>query len=678
VTEPAHSLRILLAEDSEEDAFLLLRHLRKVGYEIESRRVESSTEFVQALRDGVWDLVISDFQMPHFSGMEALSLTRGIDPDIPFFLVSGAIGEDIAVEAMRAGASDYLIKGNLTRLGPAIDRELRETSSRRRQKETERRQQQLESAIQSILLGTASVTGVDFFRSLVRELAQALGMKVATIVETAGSGGSHARVLAIQGLDTISEGFEYELAGTPGEAILRDGWLLLRDIQASSLRTFGLATSFGLTGLIGLRLDDSAGRPLGLLVVFDDQPISEEGLAKDILAIFGARAASELERLRAEKERNELQEQLWHSQKLEAIGTLAGGISHDINNILSSIWGHAQILEMRRSVPERDQESLQGILSACRRARDLVRQILSFSRKTPLEASTVQIGEIVQETATLLKATLPASVLMECTIDPSTPSVKADPNQMHQVLMNLCTNASHAMATDGGRLSIRVSPVETSQGRMARCQVSDTGSGIPEDVLPRIFEPFFTTKGPGKGTGLGLSVVHGIVRNHGGSITVQSEPGKGTTFTFDLPAAKTRDPDSAASADRSEMPVGESQRILVVDDEDAVSDVLCQLLDILGYKPTSCQDPRAALELFRKDPRAWSAVITDRTMPGLSGEALACALHDLRPDLPIIMSSGYEGDIRSGDLSKKGVSALLPKPFQASDLATTLRRILGG
>jgi len=675
MTETVNSLRILLAEDSEEDAFLLVRHLRKVGYEVDVRRVESSTEFVDQLHRGSWDLVISDFQMPHFSGMEALSLTRGIDPDIPFFLISGAIGEDIAVEAMRAGASDYLIKGNLTRLGPAIDREVRETASRRRQKAAEQRQQQLESAIQSILLGTASVTGVDFFRSLVRELAQALGMKVATIVEVTSSGGSHARVLAIEGLDSISEGFEYELAGTPGEAILRDGWLLLRDIQGSTLRTFGMATSFGLTGLLGLRLDDSEGRPLGLLVVFDDHPLSEEGLGKDILAIFGARAASELERLRAEKERNDLQEQLWHSQKLEAIGTLAGGISHDINNILSSIWGHAQILEMRRSVPERDQESLQGILAACRRARDLVRQILSFSRKTPLEASNIRIGDIVQETATLLKATLPASVLMDCCIDPDVPGVKADPNQMHQVLMNLCTNASHAMSADGGRLSIRVTTVETSQGRMVRCQVSDTGSGIPENVLPRIFEPFFTTKGPGKGTGLGLSVVHGIVRNHGGSITVQSDVGKGTTFTIDLPAVIGSESDSAVAIDRG-LPTGDLQNILVVDDEEAVSDVLCQLLDILGYRPTACQDPRAALDLFRKDPRVWSAVITDRTMPGLSGEALAGALHDLRPDLPIIMSSGYEGDIRTGDLRKKGVSALLPKPFQASDLATTLRRIL--
>ncbi len=678
MTEALHSLRILLAEDSEEDAFLLIRHLRKVGYEIESRRVESSTEFVSELRAGGWDLVISDFQMPHFSGMEALALTRGIDPDIPFFLISGAIGEDIAVEAMRAGASDYLIKGNLTRLGPAIDREVREAASRKRQKDAEHRQQQLESAIQSILLGTASVTGVDFFRSLVRELAQALGMKVATIVELSGNGGSHASVLAIHGLDAISEGFEYELAGTPGAAILLEGWVLLRDIQGSGLRTFGLANAFGLTGMLGLRLDDSEGHPLGLLVVLDDQPLAEDGLAKDILAIFGARAASELERLRAERERNELQEQLWHSQKLEAIGTLAGGISHDINNILSSIWGHAQILEMRHSVPERDQESLQGILTACRRARDLVKQILSFSRKTTLEASNIQLGEIVQETASLLKATLPASVLMECQIDPSTPHVKADPNQMHQVLMNLCTNASHAMSTDGGRLSIRVSPIETSLGRMVRCQVSDTGSGIPDNVLPRIFEPFFTTKGPGKGTGLGLSVVHGIVRNHGGTITVQSDPAKGTTFTFDLPAVSARDSDSAVLADRGAMPTGDLQNILVVDDEEAVSDVLCQLLEILGYKPTSCQDPRVALELFRKDPHHWSAVITDRTMPGLSGEALTCALTELRPDIPIIMSSGYEGDIRTGDLSKKGVSALLPKPFQASDLATTLRRILGG
>jgi len=670
-------LRILLAEDSEEDAILLERHLRKSGYDPVVRRVETATGLRSALLEGAWDLIISDYQMPGFSGMQALSICKTLDLDVPFLLVSGTIGEEIAVEAMRAGATDYLLKGNLARLGPAIDRELRELEARRKQRDSERRQQNLEAAIQSILVGTASAIGVDFFRSLVRELARALDVKVAAITEITSSRGTHARVLALHGLDEVPEGFDYEVADSPAEAILKEGWLSLRDVSMQSYRNHGLAANFGLTGLIGLRLDASDGSPLGILTVFDDKPISEEGLARDIFSIFGARAASELERLRAEGERNSLQEQLWHSQKLEAIGTLAGGISHDINNILSSIWGHAQILEMRGGVPQRDAESLQGILAACRRARDLVKQILSFARKSTPETSVIQLGDIAQETISLLRATIPPNIGISCVVSPDTPCIKAEPNQIHQVLMNLCTNASHAMESKGGRMELHVFPVADASGGKVRCTVSDTGTGIPEAVVQRIFEPFFTTKVPGKGTGLGLSVVHGIVRNHGGTIDVQSKEGQGTTFVIDFPAVRS-ERGTETSSTPGGLPLGDSQKIMVVDDEPAVSDVLCQLLDILGYVPVAFVEPVAALEAFRRDAGSWAAVITDRTMPVLSGENLALALQEIRPGIPIIMSSGYEGDLRKGDLAEKGIQALLPKPFQASDLAVALRRILQG
>jgi signal transduction histidine kinase len=633
------ALRILLAEDSEEDALLLERHLRKSGYDPFVRRVDCARALREALQEPDWHLIISDFQMPGFSGMEALAICKELQIEIPFLLVSGTIGEEIAVEAMRAGATDYLLKGNLARLGPAIDRELREIEARRQQRESERRRQNLEVAIQSILVGTASAIGVDFFRSLVQELARALDVKVAAITEITSSNGTHAKVLALHGLEGIPEGFEYQIDGSPAEHILRDGWLSLREENLQSFRNHGMAANFGLTGLIGLRLDASDGSPLGILTVFDTKPISEEGLARDIFAIFGARAASELERLRAEQERNNLQEQLWHRQKLEALGTLAGGISHDINNILSSIWGHAQILEMRNSVPFADRESLQGILAACARARDLVKQILSFSRKSTPETTPIQLGDIVQETISLLRATIPANVSIQYVVGSRLPLVKADPNQMHQVLMNLCTNASHAMEAKGGTLEIRLHPVATDSGAMVRCTVSDTGTGIPDHVLQRIFEPFFTTKLPGKGTGLGLSVVHGIIRNHGGTIEVQTRLGNGTTFVIDLPSLTGNDV-SVDSENFTSIPLGNSQRILVVDDEPAVSDVLCQLLEILGYQPRSFYDPILALEAFRQEPGEWDAVITDRTMPMLSGEGLALAMQDIRPGIPIIMSSG--------------------------------------
>lgn len=675
MTDSTRPLRLLLVEDSEEDEFLLARHLRKSGYAPFIHRVQTADTLRDALAKGPWDLIVSDYQMPGFSGIEALAICKNGLPDCPFLLVSGTIGEEIAVEAMRAGANDYLLKGNLARLGPAIDRELREQEARVTQKSVEIRQRKLEKAIQAILVGTASTIGQDFFRSLVRELAGSLSMKVALVGEIGSSGGTHVKIVAIHGLDQILEGFDYNISGTGAETLLKTGSILSNDIDNSGFLTYGFARSYGITGVLGVRLDASDGTPLGVLVVFDDQPIAAEDFAKDILSIFGARAASEFERLRAERERNSLQEQLWHSQKLEAIGTLAGGISHDINNILSSIWGHAQILEMRKCVPEQDQDSLQGILSACKRARDLVRQILSFSRKAPPETTVLQLGDIAQETVSLLRATVPTNVGIQCVIDPASPRIKADPNQMHQVLMNLCTNAWHAMEPAGGDLEIRIEPCHKDDSTMLRCLVSDTGAGIPDHIMGRIFEPFFTTKAPGNGTGLGLSVVHGIIRNHGGTIAVHSQVGHGTTFVIDLPAvdmSPTSEPESSIDA----IPLGNSQKILVVDDEAAVSDVLCQLLDILGYVPVSLSDPIQAVERFRTNPEEWAAVITDRTMPGMSGEALARCLHEIRKDIPIVMSSGYEGDLRNTDLAKTGIQALLPKPFQASDLAIVLRRIL--
>lgn len=674
--DPPRRLRLLLAEDSEEDEILLARYLRKSGYDPSIHRVQTERSLREALDAGPWDLVVSDYQMPGFSGMDALSICRESGIENPFFLISGTIGEEIAVSAMRAGASDYLLKGNLARLGPAIDRELREYESRMRQRTTEARQRKLEGAIQAILVGTASSIGVDFFRSLVRELARSLAVRVALVGRIVATGGSHIRVTAIHGSDEIPEGFDYPIDDASVSILMHNGHIVVDDIGRSDVATHGFAKSLGIRSLIGIRLDATDGTPIGILAVFDDKTITDEALARDILSIFGARAASEFERLQAEEERNNLQEQLWHSQKLEAIGTLAGGIAHDINNILSSIWGHAQILEMRKSVAESDHESLNGILSACRRARDLVRQILSFSRKSPPETRVVRVGDIAQETLSLLKATVHPTIAIQCVVDPSASSVKADPNQMHQVFMNLCTNAIHSMERDGGTLLVGVAHHVESGIEYTRISVSDTGSGIPENVIDRIFEPFFTTKGPGSGTGLGLSVVHGIVRNHGGRIHVRSQPGMGTTFLVDFPAVTSGCDCSSAPGSESDMPLGSSQRILVVDDEVGVSDVLCQLLEILGYTPTSFVDPFEALHVFKERPLDWDAVITDRTMPGMSGEQLSTIIHEIRSDIPIVMSSGYEGEIGRKELAAKGIRELLPKPFQASDLAIVLRRIL--
>jgi PAS domain S-box-containing protein len=387
----------------------------------------------------------------------------------------------------------------------------------------------------------------------------------------------------------------------------------------------------------------------------------------------------------AEEERKNLQLQLQQAQKMEAIGALAGGIAHDFNNILSAIIGYTE-LAILNDDPRSCVADLNESLRAANRARDLVKQILAFSRQTDEERTPVKVGMVVKEAAKFLRATIPSSIEMRVRIDEQAGAVLANAVELHQIVMNLCTNAVHAIGDPGGVLEVAVQNVQIGQepkndfieldpGPYVLVSVTDSGQGMEPDVIDRIFDPYFTTKDKGVGTGLGLAVVHGIVKKSGGAIKVASRPGQGASFLVYLPRA-----DKASPPIKSEPPipiVGGSERILFVDDEKMLIDIGEKMLERLGYGVVSRTSPIEALELFRAKPDHFDLVITDQTMPGMTGDVFAKELMQIRPDIPVIICTGYSQMIDPERARRKGIKAFVMKPVLVNDIAAAIRRVLG-
>jgi PAS domain S-box-containing protein len=380
-----------------------------------------------------------------------------------------------------------------------------------------------------------------------------------------------------------------------------------------------------------------------------------------------------------------LEKQLRQAQKMEAIGTLAGGIAHDFNNILSAIVGYTQLAASVIPQGSPTSQYLKQVLTAANRATDLVKQILTFSRQTELEQKPIRISSILKEALKLLRPSLPSTIEIRQQIHSPIDPILADPSQIHQILMNLCTNAAHAMREKGGVLSVALTMVEldtatasrhegVKPGPYVRLTVSDTGYGMDAVTMERIFDPFFTTKGLEGGTGMGLSVVHGIVKNHGGMITVFSEPGVGTTFNVFFPRIETRIEEEIAVP--LPLPTGK-ERILFVDDEEMLVTVAQQLLTRMGYEVTAITSSTDALHLFKDQPDRFDLVITDQTMPKMTGTQLAKELLAIRPDLPIILSTGFSEMITPDRAKAAGIREFVLKPVTQRDLAECIRRVLG-
>ena len=382
--------------------------------------------------------------------------------------------------------------------------------------------------------------------------------------------------------------------------------------------------------------------------------------------------------------KKELELQLQQSQKMEAIGTLAGGIAHDFNNILSAILGYTELAMMDVETQSTLCQNLQEVIRAGERAKDLVKQILTFSRQAERERKPIQPKLMCKEVIKFLRASLPTTIEIRQEVDCDS-LVIADPTQIHQLLMNLCTNAGHAMGEKGGVLSVRltdkifgeditVEHPELKPGPYIELTIRDTGYGIPAHMLDRIFDPFFTTKEKGEGTGMGLSVVHGIVGSHGGKIIASSEVGKGSSFKVYLPTVERCD--AALPQEGDSIPTG-TERILFVDDEPALVEIGKRMLESLGYKITTRTSSVEALELFKAKPDSFDLVITDMTMPNMTGDELARELLHIKPEIPIILCTGYSARINQQRAAAMGIRAFVPKPVLTRDIAETIRDVLG-
>jgi PAS domain S-box-containing protein len=379
-----------------------------------------------------------------------------------------------------------------------------------------------------------------------------------------------------------------------------------------------------------------------------------------------------------------LETHLRQTQKMEAVGTLAGGIAHDFNNILSAVIGYSEMALSESTIGERPRHFLEQIYKAGERAKYLVKQILTFSRKQEQEYKPVLVAPIIKEGIKLLRASLPTTIKITQEIKDTSVTILADPTQIHQVLMNLCTNAAHAMREKGGILNIQLiqervdhdrplHPFNLSAGDYAKLTVNDSGHGIDASIMERIYDPFFTTKDPGEGTGLGLSVVYGIVRDNGGAIDITSEPGKRTTVNIFFPI---KDMGMPLPEQAHERISGGSERILFVDDEAALVELGSVMLTTLGYRVTSRTSSIEALEAFRVRPHGFDLVITDMTMPNMRGDHLAMELLKIRPDIPIILCTGFSEMISEEKAKSFGIRQFIMKPISTNDLAKAVREAL--
>lgn len=450
----------------------------------------------------------------------------------------------------------------------------------------------------------------------------------------------------------------------------------------------------GMTGLQVLDAIDQAQQPASIIMMTGDatvdtaisalrhgaadylrKPFEPGELAARVDHVLSIRVLSE-RHTRTRLENLDLEHRLRQAQKMEAIGALAGGVAHDFNNILAVILGNTELARIMVDADHPVQDNLEKVETASTRARELVEQLLAFSRSNESAWRPLELNTVVRECMALMRSSIPPSIHIHQHAAESALFIEGDATQIHQIVINLCTNAAQAMHADGGVLEVGVSigqPPDTT-GEWVRLTVRDSGEGIAEDVLPRVFEPYFTTKRPGQGTGMGLAVVHGIVDNHTGRIEIDSSPGRGTTVDVYLPLAEHHD-DAGASGEPPELQHG-SERIMFIDDDTMVVDVIERMLEQLGYHVAAFEDSEVALRAFLEEPQAYDLVVSDLTMPGLMGDELARRIHEHSPELPIVICSGYNEAVDVAQLKRCGVRDFLKKPAQLPELAGTLRSVL--
>ncbi|MBI1727059.1 MAG: PAS-domain containing protein [Candidatus Rokubacteria bacterium] len=542
-----------------------------------------------------------------------------------------------------------------------------------------------ERAMHAIVEGTAGAVGEDLFRSLVRHLAQALGVRHALVGELTGPAKDRVRTRAVWSGSDFVHDFDYPLADSPCAGLAGGEQCVYPSGVRAAFPRHELLERMRAEGYLGMPLQASTGEVLGVLVVMDDAPMEQVTRARSLLRIFAARAGGELEREQAAAALHEREMQLRQAQKMDAIGQLAGGIAHDFNNLLTVIGGRSALLLQLMSPDDPARRDIELIAKTAERAAQLTRQLLAFSRRQVLELRVLDLNAVVVGMEPLLRRLIGEDITLTTRTDSSLWRAKGDVGQLEQVIMNLAVNARDAMP-EGGQLAIETGNVTLDAvyalshpgavpGPYAVLAVSDTGVGMDAETLSHAFEPFFTTKETGKGTGLGLAMVYGIVKQSGGYVSVDSELGRGTTFRIYLPRVEETAAAGGTTAEPDERPRG-SETVLLVEDEDGVRDLAREMLGMLGYTVLAARHPEEAVKIADQHPGPIHVLLTDVVMPGLSGPTLAGRLLSGRPGLKVLYMSGYTDNsiVQHGVLAAG--TALVQKPFTLDALARKVREVL--
>lgn len=629
-------LKILVVDDSPNDAEIEIRNIEKAGYKVEYKRVDSEDGLLQALNDEKWDIVLGDYTMPGFSGTKALHLIRAFEPELPFIFVSGTIGEDTAVESMRAGAKDYVVKDNLRRLVPAIERELVDVEEReqRRRADAERR------------------------------TAEARYEHLVTTAPNAIIAMDHDHRITVFN-QQAEEIFGYSASEVLGKDI---GILIPERFQKAHRNHVNTFLASPATHKpLNIRSNISGRRKSG--EEFPAQA-SISKIMEENKPVFMVTIDDITERVQTEA-------QLRQAQRMESVGQLVGGLAHDFNNLLTVIMGNLDLLGAELKNDTEAKELAGDAFNACLRGAELTRNLLAFARSQTLVTNEFDLNKLVLNTTSLLRRTLEEQIEITTRLADDLWYAFADPSQAESALTNLAINARDAMP-QGGDLIIETCNVTIDERSRIKCppgdyvklSVSDTGMGMDETTLQKVFEPFFTTKGH-HGTGLGLSMIYGYAKQSKGHIEIDSAPGQGTTVSLYLPVAGRKTVSSAGVEEGSDAPavLQSKMSVLLVDDNAAVRSISSKHLVSLGHKVYEARDGRAALRILEQRSLHIDLVITDLIMPGgMSGYDLARKARELNPELKFLFSSGY---VNFDQFDKDELDALggfLGKPYSRLQL----------
>ncbi len=649
MNDSVSQVRILVIDDESAIRQSFRYYLEDMEFIVDT--AENGRLGLEMIKKEVPDLVLSDLRMPEMDGFEVLNNCRELAPEMPVIVISGANRIDEAVSALRLGAWDYLIKPlkDLTILGHAVERTLERAQliqeNRDHQEHLEilvkERTNELESAFNELKKSERK------YRALFEKTNDAIFIVEKSTGKFLDANKSALHLTALS-LDELQHKEIKEILHVKG---------------------YEQFTKLALTNQVEEMGQISYYRPDGTKRV---GVVSLVPMDKDSVIVIARDITRSIE----------VEEQLRQAQKMEAIGTLAGGIAHDFNNILTAILGYSELCLMEVDAEHPLRSKINAIAQSGDRAKELVYQILAFSRSDEQITIPVRMDLIIKETLKLLRPAIPSSINIDLHINTKT-RVLGEPTRLHQIIMNLCTNAYQAVDESDGVLKIDLDTIELEQsseqpqdlpaGSYVELVVTDNGCGMTAETISRIFDPYYTTKEKGKGTGMGLAVVHGIVKNHGGEIVVKSEPGVGTEFKIYLPATQV-----GGSEMRENIMVlpGGDEDILIVDDEIDIVKIEEEILRNQGYNVVGTADAEEALSLFRAEPERYDLIITDMTMPKLIGLKLAEKIKEINPEIKIIICSGYNEYLTEANCHEKGIDGYIAKPIAMETIVNTVRRVL--